>query len=595
MNPDWRSKPPLPRRDDRQEPDDDPGVSSSRIEVVSIDRGSRDGTANAVVALRRELSRLTQQAVAVEKSLDEQRRDRSDAIDRLDRATEHALMLEGRLMGVEAEAQSLRRANESMAADLRKARNAREELAIRLEEANEKNRQAASSRAEIDEVREKLRAAESSESAARAELVTLRSELGRVKEESERYRAAASERIAILERVIDESNAASTVLRKDHDHAAFVRGSHVTRTSSSRAIGTLPTLPLHEPTRATLPILPTIEDSLPTDVAPPPSARGAIGRRSVPPANPIEERPATTPPPPALIPMLAPFVETAPAAHLDDGHSIPDLSPVTPDLSPVIPDLSPVVGPSVRPSVGAVLEIGPLAPDPTREQWFEMLANPSEIETACVELRKHPEWLSDTPPPALLQALSAVDDDIDSPVIALARAWDREPLCNALLSALRAEEDVSRREHYAWLLKHLAAPSSWRALADLAKSDDENVSVRKWLLEALDRLAAGRLIGWAELGDVLTTVMRHPDPSLRDSVVGILVSLDRSDDKRRLLLEILRNDEDESVLASAVSALASVLPVSLDPPIVERLLGHASPRVQKSVLEFVDRARESRR
>jgi hypothetical protein len=89
--------------------------------------------------------------------------------------------------------------------------------------------------------------------------------------------------------------------------------------------------------------------------------------------------------------------------------------------------------------------------------------------------------------------------------------------------------------------------------------------------------------------------MRHPDPSLRDSVVGILVSLDRSDDKRRLLLEILRHDEDENVIASAVSALTSVLPVELDPAVIERLLSHASPRVQKSVLAFVDRARESRR
>ena len=87
---------------------------------------------------------------------------------------------------------------------------------------------------------------------------------------------------------------------------------------------------------------------------------------------------------------------------------------------------------------------------------------------------------------------------------------------------------------------------------------------------------------------------KHPDPSLRDGVVGILVSLDRSDDKRRLLLEILRSDDDEVVLASAVNALAGALPMELDPGLVERLLGHPSPRVQRSVRELIERAKQTK-
>jgi hypothetical protein len=87
---------------------------------------------------------------------------------------------------------------------------------------------------------------------------------------------------------------------------------------------------------------------------------------------------------------------------------------------------------------------------------------------------------------------------------------------------------------------------------------------------------------------------KHPDASLRDGVVGILVSLDRSDEKRRLLLEILRSDDDEVVLASAVNALGGTLPVELDPGLVERLLGHPSPRVERSVRDLIERAKQTK-
>jgi hypothetical protein len=81
---------------------------------------------------------------------------------------------------------------------------------------------------------------------------------------------------------------------------------------------------------------------------------------------------------------------------------------------------------------------------------------------------------------------------------------------------------------------------------------------------------------------------------LRDGVVGILLSLDRSDEKRRLLLEILRTDDDEVVLASAVNALASVLPMELDPTVISRLLEHPSARVQRSVRDLIERAKQTK-
>jgi hypothetical protein len=228
-----------------------------------------------------------------------------------------------------------------------------------------------------------------------------------------------------------------------------------------------------------------------------------------------------------------------------------------------------------------------------RQELLAKLVDPDQVDEAAAELRQHPEWLRSMPPPTLVAALASVDYDADNSVFELARAWDREPLCHALIASLRSESEPRLREHSAWLLKHLAAPSSWKAIADLARSDEEPVQLRRWLLEALDRLAAGRAIGWRELGDVVSMVARHSDASLRDGVVGILVSLDRSDEKRRLLLEILRADDDEIVLASAVNALASVLPMELDPGLVDRLLSHPSPRVQRSVRDLIERAKRA--
>jgi hypothetical protein len=230
----------------------------------------------------------------------------------------------------------------------------------------------------------------------------------------------------------------------------------------------------------------------------------------------------------------------------------------------------------------------------TREELLAKLVDPQHADEAATELKQHPDWLRGTPPPSMVAALASVDYDAEARTFELGRTWEREPLCQALVASLRSERDPRAREHTAWLLKHFAAPASWKAIAELASSSDDGVQLRRWLLEALDRLAAGREIGWRELGEVVTLVARHPDPSLRDGVVGILLSLDRSEEKRRLLLEILRTDDDEIVLASAVDALASVLPMELDPAVVERLLGHPSERVQRSVKELIERAKQAK-
>ena len=50
-----------------------------------------------------------------------------------------------------------------------------------------------------------------------------------------------------------------------------------------------------------------------------------------------------------------------------------------------------------------------------------------------------------------------------------------------------------------------------------------------------------------------------------------------------------------ALTAIAVEALASVLPIELDPVVVERLLGHPSARVQRSVRDLVERAKKEAR
>ena len=190
-------------------------------------------------------------------------------------------------------------------------------------------------------------------------------------------------------------------------------------------------------------------------------------------------------------------------------------------------------------------------------------------------------------------ALSHLDYDVEAPVFELARGWDREPLCRALVAGLRDEPDPKLREHAAWLLKHLGAPGAWPSLAELVSNDSEPSAVRRWLLEAIERLVATQAIGWREVGDLVHLLVRHSDASLRDGVVGVVAALERSDEKRRVLLEVLRTDDDETVLASAVQALTTALPIALDPAVAERLLGHPSPRVQRSVVEFIERSKRA--
>lgn len=332
-------------------------------------------------------------------------------------------------------------------------------------------------------------------------------------------------------------------------------------------------------------------------------------------------------PPPALGPIPAP----PPAlreeiVELEDGWSSnppPDggtgpvaipLAPPSPSLTrsvppPVPPPRRPTIPPAVYsvPPPAGLAPSAPPAPEPgrpaegsgltvlskERDDLLEQLANPDTAREAAAILRERPDWLTGRPPIELLAALTTLDYDVEAPIFELARAWEREAMCRAVVGALRDEPDAKLREHGAWLLKHLGSPTALPSLVDLVTSEDEPSAVRRWLLEAIERLAANKQVGWRDVGDLVNRLVRSDDPTLRDGVIGIVAALDRSDEKRRVLLEVLRTDDDEMVLASAVHALGSALPIELDPAVSERLLGHPSPRVQRSVVDFIERSKRA--
>ncbi|HEY8079844.1 MAG TPA: hypothetical protein VIF62_37190 [Labilithrix sp.] len=340
----------------------------------------------------------------------------------------------------------------------------------------------------------------------------------------------------------------------------------------------------------------------------PPDAPSSPASKSVPPplsqvsetngaSEPKREPPRPSPPRPSQAPRgILGFGVPLPAGA-SVRPSVPEM-PATDGETPSAPNVatSPpaALGTAPPPTRRANASEAP-GDQAKRDLLVSKLGDPDAAHDAAELLREHPEWMRSLPPPELVTTLSSVDYDVELPVFDVARSWERDPLCHALVTQLKSEKEPRLREHGAWLLKHLAAASSWKPIADLARSDDESGQTRRWLIEALERLAASRAIGWRELGELVGSLYLHPDATIRDGIVGILGALERSDEKRRLLLEILHKDDDESVLASAVQALASVLPVDLDPVVVERLLSHPSTRVQRSVRDLVERAKKEAR
>jgi hypothetical protein len=322
----------------------------------------------------------------------------------------------------------------------------------------------------------------------------------------------------------------------------------------------------------------------PIPIPPIPSARGSRPDMSNARATRPEIRPArgkdSAPPRPRSVPprrtQPPPIPPSRPSSPSLGSSSLPPSAPISSGPPGPREDF-----PSVR------------ASEIDRVELFDQLAHPDQANAAATILRERPEWLRGRPPIGLVAALASIDYDVEAPIFDLARAWEREPMCRAVVAMLREEPDSKMREHAAWLLKHLGAPSALPSLAEMVMNEDEPPTVRRWLLEAIERLVASRAVGFKEVGDLVQALVRHEDATIRDGVIGIIAALDRVDEKKRLLVDLLRTDDDEMVLASAVHALASVLPLDLDASVSERLLGHSSQRVQRSVMELLERSKRA--
>jgi predicted nucleic acid-binding Zn-ribbon protein len=550
------------------------------------------------VRLRQEASTATEAASKARDEAERERKAAKEQIERLERSLGEARAVEERLAVAETdlakartEAAAVKSEFSRLERDLEAARHARD---VNLERATMAERETEELRKDVARLQRELEA--QSAATARAEA-----------------RAAAAERAKSF---VEDS----VRQLRDELSSVFARWRTVAP-SVPPSIGAS-----QEGTRGTTSFPPMTAEARPLSMPAPAAA-------------PMPAPPAASPPPPleldddwstpqneAAAESATPAQETAPAPipppTTNDGEgaltrSVPPPVPqqarsVPPPLPPQRRSIPPAVYPSVPPpgtisnpptSRTPTAAPPPRPPDESsakilskeRDRLLEELADPATLRDAAAELREHPEWLRGRPPLELLTALTELDYDVDSPIFELARAWEREPIARALVEALRDEPDPKLREHAAWLLKHLGSPNVLPALADLVGSETEPLGVRRWLLEAIERLVTTRAIGWKEIGDLVSNLIHHSDPAIRDGVVGIVAALEVCDEKRRVLLELLRRDNDEIVLSSAVHALATVLPIELDPGIAERLLGHPSPRVQRSVVDFIERSKRSAR
>ncbi|HEX2568445.1 MAG TPA: HEAT repeat domain-containing protein [Polyangia bacterium] len=204
----------------------------------------------------------------------------------------------------------------------------------------------------------------------------------------------------------------------------------------------------------------------------------------------------------------------------------------------------------------------------------QALLKDSTADAAAAALRRRPGWGVGTPPSEFVSALLAMDFNQPDRQLALARPWDRVALGEALWQGFGRITRPVEREHAAWLLSHLASPNSWRSIARRVIEPQETREIRVFLIQALDRLCLERHIGWAEIGTLIATLARDPDPAVRQAAIDLLISLPSCAEMRAILIERL-DDTHESVLRATLHAFI-MKGINLDHPRLRELA--ADPR-----------------
>jgi hypothetical protein len=160
-------------------------------------------------------------------------------------------------------------------------------------------------------------------------------------------------------------------------------------------------------------------------------------------------------------------------------------------------------------------------------------------------------------------------------------------MSRATLDALSQATEPRKRERLAWLLKTVLAREHQSEAIDWILDPAAEAPIRIWILEAIERLAFGRSVGWDQLGGVVATLGKSTDPAFRMALASILMALPwRSSNVE--ILEPLLNDADPDIVAAAARTLAGH-PGDvrrLHPQIIEQLRRHRDPRIRHCAAEL---------
>jgi hypothetical protein len=202
-------------------------------------------------------------------------------------------------------------------------------------------------------------------------------------------------------------------------------------------------------------------------------------------------------------------------------------------------------------------------------------------EAAADALIHQPLWVSGAPPPALIDALTDPAAAANPALRRVALAWERGALNAAMLDAARGATTTARAEAAAQLLKDTLDEHAAPAAVELARAPRTPGPVRRWLAEGLARLAAGRVVGWRQLAELVEALAADADPAARGGAVGLLMALPPTATSTDVLLR-LAGDDDAEVLAGALRALTGEPGAvsRLDPARLRALLDHPHPLVR---------------
>lgn len=222
-------------------------------------------------------------------------------------------------------------------------------------------------------------------------------------------------------------------------------------------------------------------------------------------------------------------------------------------------------------------------------ELLRQLADPASAETAAALLAANPSWRCGRPPPAALVAFGDPQYPLDGAVVGLACAWEAESLVPLLLQAIADDNDLQRRRRLAWIAKQIATARTAAKLLAMACVSAEDRVVRRYLLEALSRLAFAGEVGWPAIAASVRVLVCDPDALIREAAVALAgIGDDAAAERRDLLLASLA-DTDAAVLATAATALrrhgvrASDVPAAL----LGKLLDHPQPLVRLAVRDLL--------